>query len=77
MLLQISTQLTIPDKLLQGTVGELQQRVYGDNFDNSRDFNFYGSFKLNSTVCPTEETIPDIHDDNVDPPCSIDNTTKP
>jgi hypothetical protein len=74
MLLQYSTKLTIPDKLLQGTVDELPQRAYGDNYVDPESI---GGFKIDDTLCSLEETIPDIYNDKLDPPCSIDNTTTP
>lgn len=74
LLLQNSTKLTISDKLLQGTIGPTVQRVYNLNYV---DPSSRGGFKINSTICPHDDTIPDIYDDKIAPPCSIDNSTSP
>jgi hypothetical protein len=60
---------------LQGTIGTTTQRVYSDVFV---DPTITGSFKINETTCPPQETIPDIYDNKpAAPPCSIDRTTEP
>jgi hypothetical protein len=69
-----SKKLTVPDKLLQGTVGETSQRVFESNYyDPDSD----GSFTINGTLCPVEEIIPDIYDNRTAPPCSIEGATTP
>jgi hypothetical protein len=60
------------DKLLQGTIAPTLERVYDDNFfDATSD----GSFRINSTICPHEQVVPDIYDRTAPPPCSIYNTS--
>ncbi|KAI4950592.1 hypothetical protein J4E91_004477 [Alternaria rosae] len=59
--------------LLQATIGPTVQRVYVD-----LGLPYYtGSFKINETTCPRQETIPDVYAENALPPCSIDNQTSP
>jgi hypothetical protein len=74
LLLQNSAKLTTSDKLLQGTIGPTVQRVYQSNYV---DPSSQGSFEINGTICPYKETIPNIYDDKVAPPCSINNSTSP
>jgi hypothetical protein len=73
-------KLTVPDKLLQGTIDTTSQRLYYD-IDTSSDANFDASFNfgfvVNGTICPPNDTISDIYGNSTYtvPPCSIDATS--
>ncbi|KAB2108361.1 hypothetical protein AG0111_0g2714 [Alternaria gaisen] len=69
----LTTLLLVGDKVLEGTLAQTTQRVYEAIFEDP-DFvhpDLFGSFKLNNTICPLNETIPDIYDENAPPPCSV------
>jgi hypothetical protein len=59
---------------LEGTIASTVHRVYDVNFVEA---GFNGSFNINGTVCPPNETVPGIYDHKAPPPCSIDYSTSP
>jgi hypothetical protein len=59
---------------VQSTIAQTVERVYSENYN---DIESNGSFRINSTICPPEHTVPDMYNDKAQPPCSIDNRTSP
>jgi hypothetical protein len=64
---------------LQATLDSTVQRVYDVN-SAEPDFvdpDYFGGFKINEDLCAPNETVIDIYDETVPPPCSINGSTNP
>jgi hypothetical protein len=64
---------------LQATLASTVQRVYDVNsaVPDFVDLDYFGGFKINEDLCAPNETVIDIYDETVPPPCSINGSTNP